>query len=196
VSDDSVDEPALVRRATLGDRSAVEALLRSHHDRIWLLCRRLTGNGADADDACQEALIAIVRGLPRFDGRAAFATWAYRVATNACIDEMRRRGRRPLVGLDGVDPVRSGDVAEQATAAVDVDAALAALPVEQRAPIVLRDLCGLDYAEIGEVLRIPAGTVRSRIARGRAALADRLDPSAAGGVGNHDPLDPRPTPSQ
>jgi RNA polymerase sigma-70 factor, ECF subfamily len=186
----------LARRAAVGDRSAIESLLRAHHDRIWGLCRKLTGNAADADDATQEALIAIVRGLPRFDGRAAFGTWAYRVATNACLDELRRRRRRPLIGLDStIDPVRSGDVAEQAAAAVDIDAALSSLPLEQRAPIVLRDLCGLDYAEIGEVLSIPPGTVRSRIARGRAALAAHLDPSPPPVDGNHDPLRPRPTPS-
>jgi RNA polymerase sigma-70 factor, ECF subfamily len=193
---DSDGDGELARRAAAGDRAAVESLLRRHHDRIWGLCRKLTGNAADADDATQEALIAIVRGLPRFDGRAAFGTWAYRVATNACLDELRRRRRRPFTSIDGMhDPVRPGDVAEQATAAVDVDAALSSLPLDQRAPIVLRDLCGLDYAEIGEVLSIPPGTVRSRIARGRSALAARLDPSPPPVDGNHGPLRPRPTPS-
>ena len=151
------------------------------------MCRRLCGNEADGADATQEALLAIVRGLPRYDGRAAFSTWAYRVATNAALDELRRRSRRPVPGLDpDVGWAAPGDVAEAATARVDVDAALAVLPPEFRAAVVLRDLCGLDYAEIAEVLEIPAGTVRSRIARGRGQLADLL-------AGNPDPAADRPT---
>jgi RNA polymerase sigma-70 factor (ECF subfamily) len=88
-----------VRAAQTGDRDALDALLRHHHDRVLAICRRLAGNEADALDATQEALIAIARGIGRFDGRARFSTWAYRVTTNACLDELRRRRRRPLVGL-------------------------------------------------------------------------------------------------
>lgn len=133
------------------------------------------GNDADALDATQEALIAIVRGLGRFDGRAAFGTWAYRIATNACLDELRRRRRRPQPGLpdlDRAEPVPAGD--ETVADRLAVDAALAALPPDFRAAVVLRDLLRLDYAEIAEVLDIPPGTVRSRIARGRAALVSLL----------------------
>lgn len=145
------------------------------------------GNDADALDATQEAMMAVLRGLSRFDGRSRFSTWVYRVSTNACLDELRRRKRRPVVGLP--DHERSyaqrltplggasqpgGRVADEVAARLDVDAALAALPPDFRAAVVLRDLCTLDYAEIAEVLGIPAGTVRSRIARGRAALADHL----------------------
>lgn len=161
--------------ARAGDRAALETLLRRHHDRLAAVCRRLCGNDADAADATQEALLAIVRGLSRYDGRAAFSTWAYRVATNACLDELRRRSRRPLPGLDeSRSRAAPGDVGEAVAARLDVDEALAALPLDFRTAVVLRDLCGLDYAEIAEVLGVPAGTVRSRIARGRAQLADRL----------------------
>jgi RNA polymerase sigma-70 factor, ECF subfamily len=155
--------------------------LRRHQDRIYAICRRLAGNDADALDATQEALIALVRGLPRFDHRSAFSTWSYRVATNACLDELRRRGRRPVPGLDdtAADAVASRrdhppDLAETVTERDRLDAALAELPEDFRAPVVLRDQLGLDYAEIAQVLEIPAGTVRSRIARGRAALARSL----------------------
>jgi RNA polymerase sigma-70 factor, ECF subfamily len=141
----------------------------------------MTGNDADALDAMQEALIAIVRGLPRFDHRSAFSTWSYRVATNACLDELRRRGRRPLTGLDAevvdITAARAGSAPPLADTVVDrstIDEALAALPEEFRAPVVLRDQLGLDYAEIAAVLEIPAGTVRSRISRGRSALARSL----------------------
>jgi len=182
----------LVAAAQAGDRTALDALLRSHSDRLYGLARRLTGNEADAADALQEALIAIVRGLPRYDGRAAFGTWAYRVATNACLDELRRRGRRPR--LDGGESLAlraapGSDIGDVVGARLDVDAALATLPVEFRTAVVLRDLEGLDYAEIAEVLEIPAGTVRSRIARGRAALAAALG-------GNPDGTDERPRTSR
>ncbi|MFQ5556794.1 MAG: RNA polymerase sigma factor [Acidimicrobiales bacterium] len=165
--------------AQAGDRRALDRLLRRHHDRIYAVCRRLAGNDADALDANQQALIAIVKGLDRFDGRSRFTTWAYRVATNACLDELRRRSRRPDPGLPDIEHAderylggRAGrDPAEEVAARLDVDAGLASLPAEFRVPVILRDVAGLDYAEIGDVLQLAPGTVRSRIARGRARLA-------------------------
>lgn len=177
------------------------------------------GSDADAQDALQDALIALARGIRRFDGRAAFGTWAYRVATNACLDELRRRRRRPVPDALGA-PSGDGrhehgaalaDVADPGGAAggpggaivggaaagpagggvgavaerLVIDAALARLPADFRAAVVLRDLCDLDYGEIGRVLDIPPGTVRSRISRGRAQLADLL--------GNRDATAERPT---
>lgn len=174
--------------AQAGDRDALEVLLRRHHDRLAALCRRMCGNEADGADATQEALLAIVRGLHRFDGRSAFTTWAHRVTTNACLDELRRRSRRPRAEAATVE-LASGasDPADVAAAAIDVDAALTTLTPEFRAAVVLRDLCALDYGEIAEVLEIPVGTVRSRIARGRAAVAAHLGGNPAA------PSD-RPTP--
>lgn len=153
----------------------MEELLRRHYDRAFAVCRRITGNDADAADAAQEAMISVVRGLPRFDRRAAFGSWVYRIATNASLDELRRRARRGPVGLpdDAIlpDPADTHPLDAMVTDRLDVDAALARLPEEFRVPVVLRDLCDLDYAEIAAVLAIPPGTVRSRIARGRAALS-------------------------
>lgn len=173
-----------------GDRAALDSLLRRHYDRLYALCRRMTGDAADAADACQEALIAIVRGLPAFDGRSAFGTWAYRVATNACLDELRRRRRRPEPGLpEGPAEMASPvDHVESSTTRVDLDRALQSLPSDYRAAVVLRDVCGLSYDEIAEALLIPPGTVRSRIARGRAALVPLLAPGR-----NPGPSAERPT---
>jgi RNA polymerase sigma-70 factor (ECF subfamily) len=175
------DDAGLARRAAGGDRRALERLLTTHADRVHAVCRRVLADPEDALDATQEAMIAIARGITSFDGRARFTTWMYRVATNAALDEARRRQRRPRpvdVLDDTAQPAfRSSPgtafgaaVDERVSTRVDVDAALATLPDEFRAAVVLRDLADLDYAEIGEVLGIPPGTVRSRISRGRALL--------------------------
>ena len=179
----------LVAAARSGDRAALEELLRLHHDRIYALARRITGNDADAADATQEALIAIVRGLPRFDGRSSFSTWAYRVTANASLDELRRRRRRPLVDLAAERADRPDTTVAVDTTVADrlhLDAALAELPEDFRVAVVLRDVCDLDYAEIAAVLQLPPGTVRSRIARGRGRLADLLS-------GNRSTTPTRPT---
>lgn len=168
-------DAALVAAARAGDRGALETLLRRHHDRIHALCRRVTSNEADAADATQEALIAIVRGLARYDGRASFTTWSYRIAVNSSLDELRRRRRRGVLGLPEESAASDGPGLEAAAVErLDVDRAMSKVPLGFRAAVVLRDLCGLDYAEIAEVLDIPPGTVRSRIARGRATLAEEL----------------------
>lgn len=167
----------------------MDTLLRRHHDRIYAVCRRLAGNDADALDATQEALIAITRRLDRFDGRSKFSTWAYRVATNACLDELRRRKRRPDPGLpEHETPTEGGPprIDEQISDRMVLDRALAELSEDFRAPVVLRDVLGFDYADIADTLGIPPGTVRSRIARGRKALAAALD-------GNRNPTDERPS---
>ncbi len=162
----------LVTRAQSGDKSAVDELLRRHYDRLYAVCRRVAGNDADAADGCQEALMAIVRGLPRFDGRSTFKTWSYRVATNACLDELRRKNRRPIAVAETPEPVSDGpNMDQQAADRLTLDGAVAQLPEEFRLPVVLRDVGGLDYADIAETLDIPPGTVRSRIARGRKQLA-------------------------
>lgn len=190
------EDRSLVARANDGDRRALDTLLRTHYDRIYAVCRRITGSDADAADAAQEALIKIVRSLPGFDGRSAFSTWAYRIATNTSLDELRRRRRRPTVvdrvdddgrDLELVDP----DAGPRVEAVVDrmaIDAALAQVPETFRVPLVLRDVGDLDYAEIADALDVPVGTVKSRIARGRAALVELL------AAGNRGPADERPTP--
>jgi RNA polymerase sigma-70 factor (ECF subfamily) len=174
-----------VQEALAGDRRALDTLLRRHYPLVYGLCRRMTGNDADAADAAQDALVAAVRGLSRFDGRSRFSTWMYRVTTNVCLDELRRRRRRPEPREELPSAPAAGALDSAVADRVDVDAALRSLPPEFRAAVVLRDLCGLDYDEIATVLGIPPGTVRSRISRGRAAVADRL--------GNPDRPDRRPT---
>lgn len=174
MSPDSADDDALVARARAGDHRALEQLLERHADRIHAVCRRIVTDPHDALDATQEALLAVARGIDRFDGTARFTTWCYRVATNAALDEVRRSRRRPVAVEPAPDATDGRDVTNAVDARLDVDAVLATLAPDFRAAVVLRDLCDLDYAEIAGILGIPPGTVRSRIARGRAAIADAL----------------------
>lgn len=198
-----LDDAALVRAAQSGDRGALDQLFRRHYDRVYGVCRRITGSDADAADATQEAMIAMVRALARFDGRSSFGTWAYRIATNASLDELRRRRRRPLVAgrdrstdhdherFEQADAT-AGDRIEQVGDRQLLDAALVALPEDFRVAVVLRDVADLDYAEIAVILDIPVGTVKSRIARGRGLLAATLSRTN----GNHPDSPERPTTDQ
>lgn len=180
----------LVEAARRGDGAAMDTLLRRHYDRVHAVCRRIAGGSRDADDAAQEAMIRIVRNLDKFDGRSTFGTWAYRIATNTSLDELRKRKRRPQLHVvrddddDGVLPEQADELSHRHIDSVAdrmaIDAAVAALPDEFRAAVVMRDVADLDYAEIAEALNIPVGTVKSRIARGRrmliAQLGNRDDP--------------------
>ena len=171
-----VTDEQLAERAARGESAALDALLKRHVTLVHAVCRRVLGNADDAADASQEALIAIARKIHQFDRRSRFSTWAYRVATNAALDEARRRNRRaqPSDDLPDRAPATGASVDTFVADRLDVDAGLAQLSPDYRAAVALRDLVGMDYAEIGDVLGIPPGTVRSRIARGRAALADIL----------------------
>lgn len=179
------EDDDLIRAAQRGDMASLEILLDRHHDRIRAVCAKVVGRGADADDAAQMALISIVKNLDSFDGRAKFSTWSYRIATNAAIDELRRRGRRSATSLDDEEGhlqiAAVGNLENAATARLEINDALDALPEDFRVPVILRDLCGLDYDQISEVLNLAPGTVRSRIARGRGKLADLIGPVTDGG---------------
>lgn len=168
----------LAKAAAGGDRAALDVLLRRHQDLVWRVCRKLCANEADALDATQEALLSVAKRIDRFDGRSAFTTWLYRVATNAALDELRRRRRRPEpveeLPLAVGGPTGGGDHSGVLADRMALDAAMATLAPEFRAPVVLRDVAGMDYAAIAEALDIPPGTVRSRIARARSQLAQLL----------------------
>ena len=173
---DHLSDHELAAAAAAHDRLALETLLARHADRIHAVCRRVLAHPEDALDATQEAMIAIARGISRFDGRSLFTTWLYRVATNAALDEARRRNRRPRP-VEHLPERPAADATDRIADQMAIDAALSQIPPEFRAAVTLRDLAGLDYAEIAELLEIPPGTVRSRIARGRAALATALGDS-------------------
>ena len=161
-------------------------MLRLHYDTVRAICHRIVLNKSDAEDATQLALMSIVRALPSFDGRSKFSTWIYRIATNAALDEVRRIQRRPLpTDKESVYDSTSGDRTGAVEAHIDITAALAQLPEEYRTAIVLRHIADLEYEEIAAIQGVPVGTVRSRLSRGRAQLADI--------VGNQDTSSQRQT---
>ncbi|MFC9504401.1 RNA polymerase sigma factor [Streptomyces sp. NPDC057002] len=165
----------LVPRAVKGDRHALEQLLRRHRTTVLTVCAGITGNREDALDACQNALIRVTGAIGGFRSEARFTTWLRAIAVNAAKAEIAQRGRRPCpVGDDllPTEPVRAVD--GRVTDGLRVRQALAALDVDFRAVVVLRHLCGCSYEEIAHVLRIPMGTVKSRLSRARLDLLELL----------------------
>ena len=156
-----------------------EEVAREHGRFLYTVAFRLTGNEDDAQDLVQEVLLRVRRGLVTYQP-GSMEGWLSRITTNAFLDEVRRRRRRPVVALPAdpdqvVPPSPSADEALAAAALPeDVQAALAALPDEYRAAVVLCDVVGLSYEEIATTLSVPTGTVRSRIHRGRALLRKAL----------------------
>ena len=183
----SAPDDLLIQRAKRGDSVATDALLRLYYDSVRAVCHRIVVNKADAEDATQHALISIVRALPGFDGRAKFSTWVYRIATNAALDEVRRIRRRPTpTDIDATFVLPVADATGAVDAQMDVAQALALLPEEYRTTLVLRHVADLDYEEIAEIQGVPVGTVRSRLARGRAQLAEILGNQDTS-TGRHNP---------
>jgi RNA polymerase sigma-70 factor (ECF subfamily) len=168
----------LAALAAAGDAEAFAALVGRHQDLMYGVCRRITCDDQDALDALQEALLVAWRRIGGFEGRSAVRTWLFRVATNAAIDEVRRRSRQPAnAATEAGDLPSAHDVETAAVTRSTVDWALAQLPPQFRAAVVLREYCDLSYQQIADVLDTPIDTVKSRISRGRQALADLLLPS-------------------
>ena len=163
-------DPELAR-ARGGDVDAFVALIGRHDRELRALAYRILGDRHAMDDALQEAYTRAFRALPSFRGGSALRTWLYRIVHNACVDELRR-SRRESVAVEQVAAAESVEGA--AIARVDLATALARLPVDLRAIVLLVDAGGLDYAEAAEVLGISVGTVGSRLNRARAALRATL----------------------
>ena len=172
-------EQELVARARRGDESAFEALVTENEKRIYNLCWRLTGNQEDAAELTQEAFLNAWRGLGKFQGESSFATWLYRLTSNAAIDFLRRDKRNvtgPSLDDDETftqapDPAPSPHSrAEQGELREALAAGLATLTPEHRQVLLLRELQGMSYEEIARALDLDLGTVKSRIARAREKL--------------------------
>ena len=174
----STDEELVRSFVTNGDANAIEELLRRHQGRVYGLAYRILGNRADAADASQEVFILLLRKLRSFRQEAAFTTWLHRLTVNACYDLSRKRARAPQP-VEHVDRPEADAIAG-AEARVVVEAGMRQLAVEHRTALVLRELYGLSYEEIAGATGVAVGTVKSRIARARAALAQHLGPDDPG----------------
>ena len=160
-----------------GDADAFGELFRRHRDRMWAVAIRTTNDPEMAADAVQDAFISAFRRADGFRGQAAVTTWLHRIVVNACLDRLRRR--RPTSELPedhtGVIADRHDRNASVETR-LDVRAALANLPEGQRLALTLVDMHGLSIAEAAQILDVAEGTIKSRCARGRSALALVLQP--------------------
>ena len=168
------DDRELVRAHLRGDRGAFSTLVERHQRRVYNIAYRMLGRPEDAADATQDVFLACLRKLSGYRGDAAFTTWLHRVTVNVCHDALRRRTREQPSRDEERPEGSSRDVADAAVATVDVERALALVPEEFRAPLVLHELQDLPYDQIAEILGAPVGTVKSRIHRGRVALARAL----------------------
>ena len=178
------NERELVARAKRGDQEAFGALVEANQGRIYNLTLRMTGSPEDALDLSQEAFLNAWRGLDKFQGARTFSTWLYRLASNVCIDFLRREKRRKdismTVSLDDEEEERQAELpdhrhspereVERRELREDIRRGLMSLSEEHRQVLVMRELSGMSYAEIGAVLKLEEGTVKSRIARARVAL--------------------------
>ena len=178
-----MDERELIARLQKRDEAAFEELIRQYEKKVYTLCFRMCGNSEDAEEAAQDAFLALWRGIDRFRQESSLSTWIYRLATNACIDTLRRRKKQSgSVSLDDEELVfRRGDTSPQPQETVEhreaqnyAGRASSALPEEYRKVLILREIEGLSYTEIAESASIELGTVKSRISRGRSLLRNFL----------------------
>ncbi|MDD2586173.1 MAG: sigma-70 family RNA polymerase sigma factor [Syntrophomonadaceae bacterium] len=185
-----VSEAQLIKKSLQGDMRSFEELVEQYQNKVYALSYRYMGNEEDAYDMTQEAFIKAYRSLRSFKGDSGFGTWLYRIVTNVCLDEIRRRKRRivplsldePLSTSDGdevekeiVDTSPTADILyEQKEFAQYIQNILDQMKSDHKTVIILRDMMELSYEEIAQVLNCSMGTVKSRLSRARSILRKKL----------------------
>jgi RNA polymerase sigma-70 factor, ECF subfamily len=174
-----------LKRARRGSAEALAELVTRYQDSVYNLCYRLCHHQTEALDLAQSAFLKALEALPRFEARAKFSTWLYRIAVNVALSQRRRSRRRQCLSLDSAggevrdERVNNGTVSpseplERQEMQERIGAALARVDVEFRVAVVLKDIEGMDYSEIAGILEVPIGTVKSRIHRGRVMLRELM----------------------
>jgi RNA polymerase sigma factor (sigma-70 family) len=164
------DEAGLIERARAGDQRAFAALVEPHRTMLTAVCYRIVGDDGAAEDALQETLVAAWRHLDRFQGRSKFSTWLYRIAHNAALASARKVVAEPIDALER--GATAGPAVDETVSDVrSVRWALARIPPDFRAALVLREFCDMSYDEIAKAQDIKVETVKTRISRARQALA-------------------------
>ncbi len=170
-------EKVLLQRAKKGEMAAFESLVTAYERRVYSLALRSTGSEADAADITQEVFLRAYRSLDTFRGESGFSTWLYRITVNLCVDLARKNN--PAGSLDDEQALEAPETrgAYQPETALanselrrELDAALSLVSEEHRKIVILRDVAGMSYADIAAALELEEGTVKSRLARARAAL--------------------------
>lgn len=181
-------ESKLIEKSIQGDIESFEKLVTQYNRYIYNIAYRMMGNEEDAKDMSQEALIKAYKGIAKFKQESNFSTWLYRIVINVCKDELRKRSLstvsmdEPIGEMSQIkDVIEDGSVSvnpvivyEQLELRKEIENALNKLTDEGKSVIILKDILGYSYQEIGEILQVPIGTVRSRLSRGRMALKTEL----------------------
>ncbi len=204
-----MDEGKWVKKAQKGDSTAFEQLVLANQNQIYRLCFHMVGNADDAEDMVQETFLKAWRNLEGFQGDSSFSTWLYRLASNCCLDFLRSQKRRPTVSMTTEDEEGEEQTIEVADNSAtpeeelllkeeqsEIAQAMASLDEEQRQILTLRVVNDLSYTEIGEMLSLKEGTVKSRLARARENLRKKLlqirnksvSPSSNRQIGGHHEL--------
>jgi RNA polymerase sigma-70 factor, ECF subfamily len=186
----SIDEERLIARAQSGDRAAFEELVRLYAERLHAVVLRLCANGHDAEEVTQEAFLRAWRAIDRFDGRSQFFTWLYRIGINEAKRHSKRRQRMRVVSIDEAPPGELTDPSDtlearsrQSETRAALEAAVRSLPIDYRAPLVLRDIAGLSTSEAAEILGIREAAFKSRLYRARVSVRETVKHDLPGATG-------------
>lgn len=181
-------EKLLIKRSKSGDIEAFEQLIFDYQKKAYNIALRIMSNQEDAKDMCQEAFIRIFKSIEGFKEQSSFSTWMYRIVTNVCLDEIRKRKKSETISLDGTYETENGEIHFETASDEDTPEkayvrtekkrlilkSINELSEEYKTAIVLRDIQGFSYEEIANILCCSIGTVKSRINRGRNILKNKL----------------------
>ena len=190
----NIDDSVLVQQSQMGDTTAMERLILKYQNRIYNVILKMCGNPDDAAELAQEAFVKVIESIEKFQGKSSFYTWLFRIAVNLTLNQIQRSSRTAARSLDAEEMEPDGTTSQVLRECLSddrvVDPAAVAqsrelcelakksllqLEEPQRAVVVLRDIEGMDYAQIAEVLNIELGTVRSRLSRARSNLREILE---------------------